>query len=133
MNFPFQNCACMARRAQHCPSMSVADRRSTGLSVAGVAHVVCAAGLFSSVLVLTTAMEMGAFAPLLIALALYAAIFWVSVELLLWLCWFAQVVKSRRVVASASPVATTAAVATSANVADGADLSDALVASEGRP
>ena len=82
---------------------------------------------------LATAMEMGAFAPLLIALALYAAIFWVGVELLLWLWWFVQVVRSRRVVASASPIPTTAAVVTSANVADGADLSDALAVSEGRP
>ena len=113
--------------------MAATGKSGTAVSAASVAHAFCAAGLFSSVLVLVTAMEMGAFAPLLIALALYAAIFWVSVELLLWLCWFAQVVKSRRVVASASPVATTAAVATSANVADGADLSDALVASEGRP
>ena len=133
MNSPFQKCACLARRAQLCPSMSVADRRSTGLSAAGVAHVVCAAGLFSSVLVLATATEMGAFAPLLIALALYAAIFWVSVELLLWLCWFAQVVKSRRVVVSASPIPTTAAVATLANLGDGPDLSAALAVSEGRP
>ena len=120
----------MARRAQHCPSMSVADRRSTGLSAAGVAHVVCAAGLFSSVLVLATATEMGAFAPLLIALALYAAIFWVGVELLLWLWWFAQVVKSRRVVAALSSVPGTA---TGANAPDVSDLSDTSAVSEGRP
>ena len=123
----------MARRAQPCPPMSVTDKFSTGLSASGVAHVVCAAGLFSSVLVLATATEMGAFAPLLIALALYAAIFWVGVELLIWLWWFVQVVRSRRVVASASPIPTTAAVATSANVAYDADLPDALVVSEGRP
>ena len=117
----------MARRAQLCPSMSVADRRLTGLSAAGVAHVVCAAGLFSSVLVLATATEMGAFAPLLIALALYAAIFWVGVELLLWLWWFARMVKSRSAVATASPVPATAIGA------NAPDISAELAVSEGRP
>ena len=138
MNSPFQKCAGMARRAQLCPAMAATEMAATGksgtaVSAASVAHAFSAAGLFSSVLVLATAMEMEAFAPLLIALALYAAIFWVSVELLLWLWWFAQVVRSRRVVASASPIPTTAAVATLANLADGPDLSDARVVGEGRP
>ena len=89
--------------------------------------MVCAAGLFSSVLVLTTAMEMGAFAPLLIALALYGGIFWVAVELLLWLWWFARVVKSRRVAVAVSAASGTATGASAP------DLSDTSAVSEGAP
>ena len=122
----------MARRAQLCPAMAATEKSATGksataVSAASVAHVFCAAGLVTSVLMLATAMEMGAFAPLLVALALYAAIFWVSVELLLWLSWFARVVKSRSAAGTESPVPATAPVANES------DVSGALVASEGRP
>ena len=122
----------MARRAQLCPATAATEMAATGksataVSAASVVHAFCASGLVTSVLMLATAMEMGAFAPLLIALALYAAIFWVGVELLLWLWWFARMVKSRSAVATASPVPATAIGA------NAPDISAELVVSEGRP